>query len=166
MLSPSINATIKLPSPEKQPFIITISSELLLLIILVQLFSKPQQMQAPNTNKDPSLNTNALLPSKLSMALATVTKPIAAHSFLEMTSLKITNAIKEVATISKLLSNETFAAFVLLIPNIKRIGAIISSTTIPIVYGNSFFVKGSSFCRFPITLLTNRYIEIPIPAPK
>ena len=62
-----------------------------------------------------------------------VTKTIADHSLLEITSLKTTSAIKEVATISKLFSSDTLAEFVLLIPSISKIGAAISNTTIATV---------------------------------
>ena len=133
MLSPIIKATIKLPSPEKVPLITTISIELLLLIILVQLFSIPQHRHAPKINKEPMLNSNESAPSKDRITLATVTKAMAIHSLLEITSLKTNNAIREVATISKLLIKETFAALEDLIPNIRRMGAIMSRTTIAIV---------------------------------
>ena len=42
-----MRATIKLPIPAHVPFITTISKELLLLIIFVQLFSNPQHKHAP-----------------------------------------------------------------------------------------------------------------------
>ena len=58
---------------------------------------------------------------------------IANHNLLEITSLKINNAIIDVATISKLFNNETLAEFVLVIPSINKIGAIMSKTTIAIV---------------------------------
>ena len=83
--------------PEKKPLMMTISVELLLLIILVQLFSKPKQMQAPSTKREPSLRAKASMPSKLRMMLAMVTMKIASHSFLEIISLKITRAMMEVA---------------------------------------------------------------------
>ena len=47
--SPIIKAIIILPKPEKQPFIVTISIGSLLLNIFVQLFSKPQQVEAAKT---------------------------------------------------------------------------------------------------------------------
>ena len=107
-----ISAIITLPRPENMPLITTISSELLLLIILVQLFSNPQHTHAPKTNNEPLLKVNAPLPSKLSIILAIVTNTIANHNFLDITSLKIINAISDVATISKLFNNETFAELV------------------------------------------------------
>ena len=98
--------------------------------------------------------------------LAIVTKKIAIQSFLDIISLKITNAIIEVVTISKLFKSETLAEFVIDIPNINKIGAIISKITIAIVYGNSFFVKGSCFFEIPINFIILVRIINPIPAPK
>ncbi len=100
---------MKLPMPEKRSFMTTISVELLLLIIFVQLFSNPQQIQAPNTQNAPSFSANAPAPSKLRIILAIVAIKIASHSFLDITSLKTTRAIMEVATISKLFSSGTLA---------------------------------------------------------
>ena len=59
--SPIISAIIRLPKPEKAPLIITISTELLLLIILVQLFSNPQQIHAPITKTEPGLKRTGFL---------------------------------------------------------------------------------------------------------
>ena len=143
MLSLRSRATRKLPKPEKHPFITTISVELLLLIIFVQLFSNPQQMHAPSTKSEPSLNAKAPTPSKLRIVLAIVTMAMAIQSLEEIISLKITRAIMEVATISKLFNKDTLAELVLAMPNISKMGAIMSNTTIAMVYGNSFFVKGS-----------------------
>ena len=131
--SPTINAIRILPIPEKIPFTKTISSELLSLILLVQLFSTPQHIQAHNTNNEPLLNTNASVPSKPRIALDSITRIIAAHNLLEIFSLKITRAITEVATISKLLISETLAEFVLAMPSIKNIGAAMSRPIIAIV---------------------------------
>ena len=82
--------------------------------------------------------------------LDTVTSAIASQSRFEIVSLKIMSAIIDVATISKLLSSEAFAAVVIVRPIIRNIGAEMSRTTIPIVYGSSFFVSGSSFSRRPV----------------
>lgn len=129
--SPIIEAIIKLPIPEKQPFIATISSELLLLIILVQLFSNPQHVQAASIRIEPSLNVKAPdLLSRLSMTLAVVTRIIEVQSFFEMNSLKIIRAIRLVATISKLFKSDALEDVVLETPSIKRIGAAISRITI------------------------------------
>ncbi len=49
---------------------------------------------------------------------------------------------KEVATISKLFNNDTLAEFVLAMPSISRMGAIISNNTIAIVCGSSFCQRG------------------------
>ena len=128
-----IKAITILPIPEKIPFINTISSELLSLILLVQLFSIPQQIQAHKTNIEPLFSANASIPSKLRMTLDKSTRTIAIHNLLEIFSLKIKRAMTDVATISKLLINETLAEFVLAMPNIRNIGAAISRTTIAIV---------------------------------
>ena len=155
-----------LPKPEKQPFIVTISIGSLLLNIFVQLFSKPQQVEAAKTKREPLLKTKAPFPSKLRIILAIVTKKIAIQSFLDIISLKITNAIIEVATISKLFKSETLAELVIDIPSINKIGAIISKITIAIVYGNSFFVKGSCFFEIPTNFIILVRTINPIPAPK
>ena len=56
---------------------------------------------------------------------------MARQSLAEMASLKMSKAINEVATISKLFSSEAFAEVVCARPNISKIGAIISKTIIP-----------------------------------
>ena len=61
----------------------------------------------------------------------------------------IKKAIKEVATISKLLSRDAFAELVCCKPSMSKIGAAISNTIIPIVYGRLSFVSGSLFSFFP-----------------
>ena len=96
--SPMISATIKLPNPEKIPLIVVICTELLELSILVQLFSSPQQEAALSTNSEPILKSKLPFPSKLKAILAIVTRTMAKPSFLEIASLKIKNAIREVAT--------------------------------------------------------------------
>ena len=83
--------------------------------------------------REPMLNSKEPAPSKERITLATVTNPMAIHNLLDITSLKTNNATREVATISKLLIKETFAALEDLMPNIRRMGAIMSRTTIAIV---------------------------------
>ena len=150
---------ISAPIPEPNPFMITICAGFLEDNIRVQLFSKPQHMQASRTNKDPQENCKLLISSKDSNKLESVTRTMANHNFLLIASMKIINAIKEVATISKLFSSEAFAALHLVNPIIKKIGAAISKTTIATVYGSSFFVKGSSF--LCLLNFSKRYIPIP-----
>ena len=58
---------------------------------------------------------------------------MAIQSLLDTVSLKINNAINVVATISKLPSKEALAEEPILTPSIKKIGAKISRTTIPMV---------------------------------
>ena len=67
------------------------------------------------------------------MTLAIVTMKIANHNLPDMTSLKITSAIMDVTTISKLFSNDTLAEFVPAIPYISNMGAAISRTTMAAV---------------------------------
>ena len=64
---------------------------------------------------------------------------MAIQSFHEISSLKISKAIIDVATISKLFNNEALLELVNLSPNIKNIGATISRNTINIVKGISSF---------------------------
>ena len=110
MLSPIVNATIKLPNPEKVPLITTISMELLLLIILVQLFSKPQQTQARRINKEPKEKVKLVIFSTESKKHDAVTKNMPAHKRGLIFSLKSISAMIAVATISKLLSKDALAA--------------------------------------------------------
>ena len=131
--SPMHRAITRLPRPEKIPLMVVICTELLALSMRVQLFSKPQQTAAPRTSRDPQLNWNAPSPSKEIRMLASVTSTIASHSRLDSTSRNTSRAISEVATISKLFSKDALAEPVCRRPNIKRIGAAISSTTIPTV---------------------------------
>ena len=145
---------------------ITISTELLLLIIRVQLFSNPQQTQAPRTNKDPVFSTKLPAPSKPRMMLASVTSKMAAHSRLVSTSLKMKKAISDVATISKLFSSDTLAELVRAIPSISRMGAAISSTTMATVYGSSFRVSGSLMVILPMAFPATLYTSRPRPAPR
>ena len=140
----------------------TISSGLFPEIILVQLFSRPQQVHASITNIDPIEKEKALTSSNESNALEMTIRTIAAQSIFLILSLKTINAMSEVATISKLFRRDAFAAVALLSPVIMSIGAAISRITIRMVYGRSFFVRGfSSLFLWKICM-----INIPIPAPR
>ena len=81
--------------------------------------------------------------------LEITTRIIAENSLFDTVSLKITKAITEVATISKLFRSDTLAELVCIIPNIKNMGAAISRSTIATVYGSSFPVRGSFMAFFP-----------------
>ena len=73
--------------------------------------------------------------------LDTVIKPIAAQSLAVTFSLNTSNAISVVVTISKFPNSEAFDADPIRIPSIRNIGAAISNTIIPMVYGKSFLVS-------------------------
>src|SRR5574344_499001 len=112
MRSPLTSAIIMVSVPEQHPFIVTICSGSLPEICFVQLFSKPHPTHESSTKTDPSENDKLDLSSKERMRLATVMSAIAIHSRLEIASLNKQSAITAVATISKLLSNDAFAAVV------------------------------------------------------
>ena len=133
------------------------------LSIRVQLFSRPQQQEAPSTRREPELNSKLSFPSKLRRMLAKVTREMAIQSRLERTSRNTRNANREVATISKLFSKDTLAEFVRSRPSISRMGAAISRTTMPIVQGSSLRVSGSAVSRFPES---SRQRYKPSPAPR
>ena len=84
-------------------------------------------------------------PSNERTILDIVIKLIAIHNFDVTFSLNIRRAIRVVATISKLPSSEAFEAEPIFIPIIRNIGAAISRTIIPIVYGKSDLVNFSCF---------------------
>ena len=96
------------------------------------MFSKPQQTVARITSSEPSENRSASAPSNDRMMLDRVINAIAAHSRFVTTSLNTKKAITVVATISKLPINDAFEEEPQLIPSIKRIGAAMSRTTMPI----------------------------------
>ena len=96
--------------------------------------------------------------------LDNVINPMASHSLDVTTSLNIKRAISVVATISKFPSNDAFEAEPIFIPIIKNIGAKISRTIIPRVYGKSVFDSFSIF--FSLFELSRYIIPTPIPAPR
>ena len=79
-------------------------------------------------------------------------------------SPKTSRAMSVVATISKLLSSETDEAGEFSRPYIRRMGAAMSRTIIPIMYGVSFPVRGRSSARFEGD--RDLTTAIPIPAPR
>ena len=95
-----------------------------------------------------------------------VIRPIASQRRLLMTSLKMTRAITDVATISKLFNRDAFADVVFASPIINRIGAAISRMIIPMIYGKSLLVKCCLNGRFISLLRTRPSRNIPIPAPR
>ena len=76
------------------------------------------------------------------------------------------SAINAVATISKLLRRDAFAAVVNFSPNKRHIGAAISSKIIASVNGNSFKVSLFSEFLSPLAFRTRAITPIPNPAPK
>lgn len=72
------------------------------------LFSNPQDIEANKTKIDPIVNSKALTYSKVKTQLDIKIKMIAIQSLKLIFSLKINNAIKEVATISKLFNKAVF----------------------------------------------------------
>ena len=131
--SPRAKATPKAPSPDPNPLMTTISSGSLWEIMRVQLFSSPQQTQAPSTSRDPDENCRLLASSKERIMLARVIRPMANHSRWPIVSWNTASAIREVATISKLFKREAWAGEVRARPAISRMGAAMSSRTIPMV---------------------------------
>ena len=127
------NAIKSEPNPEPNPLIITICNGSFSDSTLVQLFSSPQQIQANRTNIEPKVKYKLPSPCIDNNIHAKVIKPMPHHRCFDNFSLNITNAITDVATISKLFIKEAFAAVVLAKPIIKKMGAIISNTTIPTV---------------------------------
>jgi hypothetical protein len=117
-------------NPEPMPFIITISNGSLSESLLVQLFSNPQQTQASMTKIEPAENFNVEKSSTDKMTLAMVINIIAVHVLFPTDSLKIINATREVATISKLFKSEAVADVDFDNPIIKNIGAKTSKTII------------------------------------
>ena len=118
------------PSPLPNPFIVTISKGSLWEIHRVQLFSSPQQIHADKTNSEPTEKERLDASSTVSRIQAIVTRIIATQSLRVICSWNSIRAIMAVATISKLFSNDAFAAAVVLSPSIRNIGAAISRTTI------------------------------------
>lgn len=78
-------------------------------MLLVQLFSSPQQAVAPRTSSEPTEKEKLSSPLKERIMLDNVINPIAVHNLRLTFSLKISKAIIVVATISKLPSKEAFA---------------------------------------------------------
>ena len=72
------------------------------------LFSNPQDIEANKTKIDPIVNSKALTYSKVKTQLDIKIKMIAIQSLKLIFSLKINNAIKEFATISKLFNKAVF----------------------------------------------------------
>ena len=65
------------------------------------------------------------------MKLDTVIKKMASHKHKETLSLKMKNAISVVATISKFPSRDALLDVPYFTPNISKMGAMMSSNTIP-----------------------------------
>ena len=98
----------------------------------VQLFSRPQQQHASSTKSDPADRERCAASSMDSIALDRTISPMATQRRRLMRSRKISSAMSDVATISKLFSSDAFSGLVRLTPSISRIGAAMSSTIMPI----------------------------------
>ncbi len=164
--SPSAREIARAPAPEKRPLITTICMGFLDDIMRVQLFSSPQQRHATRTYIEPTENAKLPISWMDSIIEARVTRPRPSQSLLEMTSLKKSSAIREVAAISKLFSSAALAAVVLRSPYISAMGAAISSSTIMMVYGSSFADSFFSPAWPPVFSLNRYKALMPIPAPK
>ena len=160
--SPASRATSSEPSPEKSPLTCTICTALFWERARVQLFSSPQQRQAPSTSSEPGEKRRLCAPSKESSMLAAVIRKIAHQTRREIRSRNSSRANSEVATISKLLSSDTWAAGARASPSISKMGAAISSRIIPSVKGSCRRVSRS----FRGTGQISESSVIPTPAPR
>lgn len=133
ILSPITKPIASEPPPEKIPLRRTICKGSFEDIFLVQLFSRPQQQAASSTNRLHLEKYRLLISSKERMRQEIVTAMIPSHNLGEIRSLKANRAINAVAAISKLLSNDAFAAVVMDKPSNRQIGAAISRTIMAIV---------------------------------
>ena len=131
----------------------------------MQLFSIPQQRVAKSTNIAPHENLNADISSKERKKLDIVMSEIASHILFETASLKTNKAIRDVQTISKLLSNDALEDALSSNQNISSMGAAMSNTIIPKTFGRSFFVI-FSYVSLSLFFVIRKTIPIPIPAPK
>ena len=153
------------PHPENIPLRRTISRGSFSDSRRVQLFSMPQHRQASRINTEPSENLRLDRSSNESSAQEDATNPMPSHKRGLICSRKITSAISAVATISKLLSRDAFAAVVRERPNRRKIGARISSTIMASVYGRSARRIRSSVRGSRRNFLNSATPPIPSPAP-
>ena len=152
------------PRPEKTPLITTILSAPESDSLRVQLFSSPQQTHARMTAREPWEKDSSPVPAVDRMTADIVIRMIAAQVVGVTLSPKTSRAMRVVATISKLLSSETDEAGEFSRPYIRRMGAAMSRTIIPIMYGVSLLVRGRSSARFEGD--RDLTTAIPIPAPR
>jgi hypothetical protein len=137
-------AIISDPNPDPIPLMKTICSGSLTESLRVQLFSKPQQVQARMMKSDPAdrvSDSKSLTDSRKHDARIRV---MATHSLLLMNSLNNTSAMMEVATISKFPKRDTVEELVLVRPIMSNIGAATSRRTIRMTKGRSLFDKLAS----------------------
>ena len=119
-----------MPTPEKIPFMRTICIGSFEAIRRVQLLSKPQQKAAKITYKEPEEKRRLSISSQESTQQESVTKAMPTQSRLDIRARKKSHARMAVATISKSLSREAFAAVVFCKPTMRQIGPTISKTII------------------------------------
>ena len=89
----------------------------------------------------------------------------ASHILLDTASLNTNNAIRDVQTISKLFSKDALEDALSSNPNISNMGAAISNTIIPKIFGKSFLVI-ISYTSLSLFFVIRNRIPTPIPAPK
>lgn len=133
----------------------------------MQLFSTPQHTQARRTSSEPDEKLSAPSPSRLSSAHDAVTTAMPAQVRDCTGSWKATNATSAVATISKLLSSDTFSGAALARPAMSRMGAATSRRTMARTKGASERRRRSSpegAC--PAAARAATSAAIPAPAPR
>ena len=109
-----------------------------------------------NVSDEMSLNERSML--------AAVMRMMAAHNLIDIFSLKIISAVRDVATISELLMRDTDSALEFLSAFMSSTGAAISNTTIRIRYGKSLCVNDDS--QVSLFFRKNETMLIPVAAPR
>lgn len=116
------------------------------------------------TAREPCENVSSPVPAVDSITAEMVIRMTAAHVLEETFSPNRSSAISVVATISKLFRRETDDAVEFRRPYISSIGAAMSRTTMPMMYGMSPQVRGRSSLRLEGE--ADLTASIPIPAPR
>ena len=115
------------------------------------------------TAREPCENESSPVPDVERMTAETVIRMMAAQVVGVTLSPNTRRAMSVVATISKLFRSETDDAGELSRPYISSIGAAMSRTTIPKMYGASSPVRGRSSARFDGDAALTAVIPIPAP---
>ncbi len=133
-VSPAMSAIAIAPEPENMPLKNTIAYVSFSASFFVQLFSNSHDMVASSMRMRPGENFHPSLVESERIIAKRVMRRIESHPDLESFSLKIITAIKDVATISKLLTNEDREADEVLSPFIRSIGEAIQRIIIQVAY--------------------------------